>query len=166
MFDFSVRRETIHACTFALCMSVWYGVRVCAWCTFYIKKRGKEIKFSAEWIMEYVSLSTVCCSECVSEWNSCAKGAEIKTEKLQCVLGIVSGTVWIACGCLAGLIPLKSTISLHSLSTKTCPPAKVHLHRFYHHFFKRKQNCEEKQPDTGFCKRCIVVLSKGKLALC
>lgn len=43
--------------------------------------------------MEYVSLPTVCCSECVSEWNSCVKGSEIKTEKLWCVLGTVSGTV-------------------------------------------------------------------------
>lgn len=134
MFDFSVWRETIHACSLALCMSVWYRASVCAVCMF-IGKRGKEMKFNAEWIMEYVLLSAVCSSECLSEWNSC--------EKLLCVLGIVSGTAWIACGCLPGLIPLNSTISFHSLSTKTCPPAKVHFHCFYHHFFKRKQNCEE-----------------------
>lgn len=50
MFDFSVRRETIHACTFALCMSVWYGVRVCAVCTFIeiIKKKKEERKSNSE----------------------------------------------------------------------------------------------------------------------
>lgn len=47
MFDFSVRRATIHACTFALCMSVWYRVRVCAECTFKKRKRkGNEIQCS------------------------------------------------------------------------------------------------------------------------
>lgn len=121
----------VHSCTLYACVVPSEGV-----CSVYVyRKRGKEMKFNAEWIMEYVLLSAVCSSECLSEWNSC--------EKLLCVLGIVSGTAWIACGCLPGLIPLNSTISFHSLSTKTCPPAKVHFHCFYHHFFKRKQNCEE-----------------------
>lgn len=43
--------------------------------------------------MEYVSLPTACCSERAREWNSCAEGAEIKTEKLQCVLDGVPCTV-------------------------------------------------------------------------
>lgn len=29
---------------------------------------------------------------------------------------------------------------------KTCPPAKVLLHCFHHHYFKRKQNCELRSP--------------------
>lgn len=29
---------------------------------------------------------------------------------------------------------------------KTCPPAKVLLHCFHHHYFKRKQNCEPHSP--------------------
>lgn len=29
---------------------------------------------------------------------------------------------------------------------KTCPPAKVLLHCFHHHYFKRKQNCELHSP--------------------
>lgn len=148
MFDSSVRRETIHMRTFALCMSVWCRVGLRVVCIF--KKRGKEMKFNSEWIMEHVVfimeyISAVCCSDYSSRVNGMDVRDVLKQKQrnLRRVLGIVSGTVWIACGCLAGLIPLKSTISLHSLSTKACPPAKVHLHCFYHHFFKRKQNCAE-----------------------
>lgn len=91
------------------------------------------MKFAAEWIMEYVLLSAVCVSWlCFSEWNSCERSVCL------CVLGIVSGTARIACGCLAGLIPLNSTISFHSLSTKTCPPAKVHFHCFLPSLFQEK----------------------------
>lgn len=94
--------------------------------------------------MEHVLLSAVCSWLCFTEWNSRERSVCL------CVLGIVSGAARIARGCLAGLIRLNSTAAFRSLSTKTCPPAKVHFHCFYHHFFKRKQNCKQKQPDTGW----------------
>lgn len=45
-----------------------------------------------------------------------------------------------ACGCLAGLMLLKPSVSLYSLSTqkKSCPPAKVFQRCFHHHIFQEK----------------------------
>lgn len=87
------------------------------------KGRGKGNEIQC-WMNYGVCIVTYCVLFRVCEWMEfMCERCRNKNEKLQCVLDIVSGTVWIACGCLAGLIPLKSTISLHSLSTKNMSPS-------------------------------------------
>lgn len=164
MFDFSARKGN-NACVRAhtLCVCVVQSEGVCAVCMFRKKKKkktrgGKEMKLDAVWIMEYVLLSAVCSSERLSEWNSC--------EKLQCVLGVVSGTAWIACGCLPGLIPLNSTISFHSLSTKKkhVPQLRCTCTGFTITFSRGNKTARRGSQILGFVRAyCAVV--EGKWAL-
>lgn len=73
----------------------------------------------------------------------------------------------IARGCLAGLIPLNSTVASRSLSTKTCPPAKVHFRCFLPSLFqeKTKLRAEGSRILAAFFARLRRAAVSAKLAL-
>lgn len=65
----SLERSNTHPCLcslYCIACAVW-GEGVCSVSFSFLVLRAKEMKFNAIWIMEYVSLPTVCCSECAGE---------------------------------------------------------------------------------------------------
>lgn len=122
MFNFPVEGRR----TFRMC--VRYRARVCAQHV-YVCSEKEERKWNSA-LNELWSVYCYLPRVLRSAWTN-----GIRVGKPLCVLGVVSGSAWIACGCLAGLIPLNSTISFHSFSTKTCPPAKLYWFLFYVFFF-------------------------------
>lgn len=146
-------------------MSVWCGKGAC-WKEERGREKEKEMKFNAEWIMEYVSLPTVCCSERVREWNSCAEGAEIKTENAAVCF---RRSAMYCMNCLR--LPCRTDISeIHHFSPfafnkKTCPPAKVHIHCFTTTFSRENKTVRSSSQILGFVKMYRGAFW-GRLALC
>lgn len=90
--------------------------------------KKEEMKFNTEWIMEYVLLSAVCCSECSTEWNSCA---EITNRTVCC------SVFWAQCQRSPAVASQdwcfwnQPFLPIHA-QLKKCPSADVQLRCFYH----------------------------------